>query len=253
MILVLCFGEGMGGDSNTPSSTAGYGILADVTGGSAVNSQTALAFPAIDESTAIQTAMTIAGSFRLRNVTPLSSCGGVVRILKFNGGVELSNAPTLAQYDAVYEAVISNPRTRVFGGSELLHCRQWDSSPSTPVPDFAQFNNAAYDVATAADTGRNPSMGCFVVVFEPTTASQSYNMTARADILLRFSTSTITSHLAVHSPTTTADFLNKARDAVEWLGANGRAIVDTAMAAGDAFRAVRAIGPRVSMPAIMVD
>jgi len=100
------------------------------------------------------------GSVRFRNVTESLYVGGTVRVLRYNGSLVTGddeqgnakigkNAPTVAAVMALVETIRDSPRTKVFGGDELLVTHQSNSYPADFVRSMqfecdTHFDEALY-------------------------------------------------------------------------------------------------------------
>lgn len=89
------------------------------------------------------------GSLRIRNITEGLSVGGVVRMLRYNGGIQLNqhspdtadnDNPTLthpSEFISLCSMIRDAPRTKVFGGHELQEMHQSNTYPADFVRSMA--------------------------------------------------------------------------------------------------------------------
>lgn len=88
------------------------------------------------------------GSIRFRNITEAFSVGGVVRVLRYNGGLQInldannsqddaSSAPQVEQFLSVCNVIRDSTRTKVFTGHELREMHQSNSYPADFVRSMA--------------------------------------------------------------------------------------------------------------------
>lgn len=114
------------------------------------------------------------GSIRIRNITEALAVGGVVRIMRYNGGLEPNHDPTSGgagepesgpgygpgatgaaraatqNFLSLCNIIRDSPRSKVFAGSELLHMHQSNSYPADFVRSMAFEKDVGFEEALAS-------------------------------------------------------------------------------------------------------
>lgn len=142
-------------------------------------------------------------SVRIRNVTEALSVGGMVRILRYNGGLQFNNdstpasgvpdinAPDLFAYQAIIDMIRGAQRTKHMGGHELTTTHQTNSYPA----DFIRSMTFETDITFAEGVAR-PSYNTVLILiddFETATGGKnnSYEVNVVAQKAGRFSPGTL--------------------------------------------------------------
>lgn len=163
-------------------------------------------------------------SLRIRNTTKALDVGGAVRILRVSAGIEVTGgAMTQAQADSIYAYVRSNPRTRTFGGQELIATHQFNSIPvnQSKLASFAQSGtNASGFAAELFD----PAVSSFVILFEDTSTSQDYEVTVCGEYYTRYRYVGPLAHMARSPKTAPLHSINAAREKEESQLSRGRIV-----------------------------
>jgi len=99
------------------------------------------------------------GSVRFRNITEAFSVGGVVRVLRYNGGLQFnvdgpgdnpSYPPDTEQFLSVCNIIRDSTRTKVFTGHELREMHQSNSYPADFVRSMAFEKDRSISEAISA-------------------------------------------------------------------------------------------------------
>lgn len=121
------------------------------------------------------------GSLRLRNITEALSVGGVVRVLRYNGGLNFGEDPhgptwtpgqypTRANYDTIVEMVRNSARTRHFSGRELQEGHQVNCYPA----DLMRAHTFRQDTSFA-ECLAYPKYSTTIVLIDDFVASSGHN------------------------------------------------------------------------------
>lgn len=93
------------------------------------------------------------GSLRIRNVTENLSVGGVVRCMRYNGGIHFGdyntefayNRPEPHKFDKVCSMIRDSPRTKVINGHEMRSMHQSNVYPADFVRSMSFRNDASFE------------------------------------------------------------------------------------------------------------
>lgn len=153
------------------------------------------------------------GSLRIRNVTESLSVGGVVRILRYNGGLsfksdgtpasELLNSgysPTVSQFLDLKDMVTDSPRSKVFSGHEMCETHQSNAYPADFVRSMAFEKDRSFFEAVAA-----PPFCTIIVLIDEFASStsgrnNSYEFTVAVQRAARFGPGTLLHSMARSLP-----------------------------------------------------
>lgn len=177
------------------------------------------------------------GSIRVRNCSRAADAGGVIRILRTGTPLKMDGS----DLGYLYSMVKNHPRTHSYTGSALTKAHQWDCIPVDQT-SYAKFipPTQAYSLLNGGDT---PAVSSVIIVFEPFTTSQAFELTMAACYYGRYRFAGPLAGMASLPPTISIGATNILRDAAEAVGSAGRIVggellgrtVQRAITAGEGF------------------
>lgn len=151
------------------------------------------------------------GSIRFRNITEAFSVGGVVRVLRYNGGLQFNMddntyqdppaaPPSVEAFLSVCNIIRDSPRTKVFTGHELREMHQSNSYPADFVRSMSFEKDRSIYEAMAA-----PGYCSLLVLIDDYASSTSstnntYEMQCMVHRAARFGPGTILHGMAKSLP-----------------------------------------------------
>lgn len=177
----------------------------------------------------------VRGSMRIRNVSEALKVGGVVRVLRFTGAMDLPSTtpgdPNMSpKWEGLLDGIRNSPHTVTYGGQELVHMKQINQY----VVD--QTRCTTFESTKNFDSGvMKPAMTTIYVLFESFAPSGSmvgnqYELTFCCQRLARFDAGTLLGSQAI-SVQDSAQFVSAARNKEEASGSFFREVKDVAMGA----------------------
>jgi len=133
------------------------------------------------------------GSLRIRNITEALSVGGVVRTLRYNGGVSFgadspsgnadnpAGVPTVQAYLSVCNMIRDAPRTKVHSGHELREMHQSNTYPA----DFIRSMEFCEDRSFPECVRRPGYCTLFVLIDDFAASTNLHNNTYEVNVMVQ--------------------------------------------------------------------